>query len=115
MRGSAAACHSTRPSAPGRIVGGRWYARPVLDQYDPDLWQKWAELVDDPGLLYDERQWVMLSDARLIYEARRGRCAEVEEDDEGGVGMIGGIWDTAFEKRLQGYPPMWCWLWRWPA
>jgi hypothetical protein len=47
---------------------------------------------------------------RLIYEARRGRCAEVD-DDEGGAGMIGGIWDTAFEKRVQGYPPRWRWLW----
>ena len=25
------------------------------------------------------------------------------QDDEGGAGLIGGIWDTELEKRLQGY------------
>jgi hypothetical protein len=45
--------------------------------------------------------------------AAPGKSTSIHLDDEHDrEGELWGIWQCAFEYRLQGYPPSWCWLWR---
>jgi hypothetical protein len=62
----------------------------------------------------DLRQWIPWSEARLIHEANRGRCAEVASGGYGGDPrrLADSIWQVAHEYRLDGREPFWVWVWR---
>ena len=61
----------------------------------------------------DLRQWIPFSEARLIYEAKRGRgsgAAELELFGGDLQRLVDAIWNVAHEGRIYGGEPCWVWL-----